>query len=121
MATNHTVWTDDDYKCRVGICTQRYVKVSYLHNVCYADYTSSQGTSRLNPLRTGSSAGDQWPYLITSIIKCGTSLVIHFQAPTVAPMKFGNGEVVSFHTLQSLDNLPMQGLMLNNVNKRGPH
>ena len=38
-------------------------------------------------------------YLITSIIKCEMKLLINSQTSTVQPLKFGNGYVISSHTL----------------------
>ena len=37
--------------------------------------------------------------IITSIIKCGMKSLIHSQTPTIALLKFGNGFVISSHTL----------------------
>ena len=36
---------------------------------------------------------------MTSFIKCGLKLLIHSQTSTIAPLKFGNGKVISSHTL----------------------
>ena len=36
---------------------------------------------------------------MTSFIKCGLKLIIHSQTSTIAPLKFGNGKVISSHTL----------------------
>ena len=40
--------------------------------------------------------------MITSIIKCGMKLLIHSQNSTVQQLKFGNGSVISSHTLLSM-------------------
>ena len=37
--------------------------------------------------------------VITCPIKCGVKLLIHSQTSTAAPLKFGNGYVISFHIL----------------------
>ena len=41
-------------------------------------------------------------WIITSTIECGMKLHTHSQTSTVWPLKFGNGYVISSHTLQGM-------------------
>ena len=56
----------------------------------------------------------------TSIIKCEMKLLIHSQTSTVQPLKFGNGQVISSHTLLGMWLLIHAGLKLIHVSNRGP-
>ena len=47
-------------------------------------------------------------------------LLIHFQTSTVAPLKFGMGQVISSHTLRVMWLFIHAGLRMIHVSKRGP-
>ena len=52
-----------------------------------------------------------WAWItITSIIKCRMKLLIHSQTSTVEPVKFGNEEVISSHTLMGMPLLIYAGI-----------
>ena len=50
----------------------------------------------------------------------GVKLLIHFQTSTVQPLKFGNGQVTSSHTLLHMWLLMHAGIKWNHVSKNGP-
>ena len=50
--------------------------------------------------------------IIISIVKCGMKLLIHSQTSSVAPVKFGNGQVIPTHLLL------LMGLKFIHVSKR---
>ena len=58
--------------------------------------------------------------VITSIIKCGIKLLIHSQTSTVQPLKFGNGKVISSHTLLCMWLLIHAGIKVNPRWWKGP-
>ena len=62
-------------------------------------------------------SNDLWSRLL---IKCGMKLLIHSQTSTVQPLKFGNGQLISHHTLRACDCLSMLGSKSNHVVKRHP-
>ena len=55
---------------------------------------------------------------MTAIIKCGMKLLMHSHTSTVASLKFGNGQVISFHILLNMFSLINAGINVN-VSKKG--
>ena len=51
--------------------------------------------------------------LITTTIRCGRKLLIHYQISTVQSLKFGNGEAISSHTLPGMWLLIHAGIKIN--------
>ena len=57
---------------------------------------------------------------MTSFIKCGLKLLIHSQTSTIAPLKFGNGKVISSHTLLGMWLFIRVRIKLNHISKGAP-
>ena len=78
-------------------------------------------SEHLGPLLlTWITFGSQHGKVITSIIKYGMKLRIHFQTSTVAPLKFGNVYIFHPKLYWTCNYLSMLVLKLTHVNKKGP-
>ena len=83
------------------------------------------GSSMFAPVRTPRAPFTNMDYLwfqhekvITSLIKCGMKLLIHFQTSTVASLKFGNVYIFPPILYWTCKYLSMLVLKLIHVNKR---
>ena len=61
----------------------------------------------------------QHEWVITCTVKYGIKSFIHSQTSIVAPLKFGNRLVIPSHT-NGFNHLPVLGIKLIHVSKRGP-
>ena len=113
----------------VPVCTPQNTRKIFVHSLqvfsAYIPYILIAGCLYLFSKLWAPFTNMEWfwsqhGYVITSILKCETKLLIHSQTSTVQPLTFENGKL--FHTTRywACDYWSMLGSKLNHASKSGP-